>query len=81
MKVYSMNEWDWVCANSKEEAGAVYKYHLSRFAGIEPRDLDVHEVLEERMGQLRYNDEDGGRTFAEELARREQPEFFASTEL
>ena len=90
MKIFSMNDCDWMAAETLEEATAVY---LRDFGGGLDADeaLDQpHEVSEAGMDRLRFHDDDAEtpedyRTFRQELqvrmARGDKfPCFFASTE-
>ena len=86
MKVFSMNEYDWMAGESLESC--ITKY-LSYYAGGEESDValdEPHEVLADKMGRMKFHDEDGSvRTFREELDRLiaeggRFPRFFASTE-
>lgn len=77
LKVYRMNECDWWCDYSLEQAKRNY---------INDTCCDVSDTedSEEQMGlnECKYKDEDMEEaiTFAEQLAKMKNPGFFASTE-
>jgi len=86
-KVYQMNECDWWCDYSIEEA----KKNYVKFVGVDPETQDwekepPEELTEEALNKHKYTDEDTHkkRTFKEELGKRiienDVPSFFASTE-
>lgn len=83
-KIYRMNEIDWWCDFSKEEA--LKNYY--NFTGEEPEEMldEPIELTEEDMIRLKYCDEDGKtvRTFKAELEiilkNNQAPCFFGSLE-
>lgn len=90
MKVFAMNEYDWMAGESLESATEMY---LKEYADGLPADeaLDnPHELTEELLDRFRFHDADADgpesyRTFRQELDRRVAagetfPCFFASTE-
>lgn len=48
MKVFKMNDWDWVCAESEEQAKAFYKNECG---------FDENEINEEFVGEVSFQDE------------------------
>lgn len=96
IKVFAMNDCDWVAAETAEDAVALYMKEtgLSREEALEgkdqPDEMTEAQMLEEKF--LAYEEDDEGdplspttRTFREELDRRLAagetfPCFFASTE-
>ena len=90
IKVFAMNDCDWMAAASLEEAVEAYKLDYLGDENPDPEMIeDAHEVSAEAMHRLRFTDTEVQppvtRTFAEQLALeiaqgREFPCFFASTE-
>ena len=90
IKVFSMNDCDWVAAETLEEAKSWYKDFCSSSSDPDEEVFDdPHEVSSEDMKKLKFNDEDGSkpvtRTFQEQLDRivdrgEPFPLFFASSE-
>lgn len=86
IKVFRMNDCDWMAAASLDEAVKSYR----TFTGHECEDAgccdNPREVTDAEMGKLLFSDEDGTRrTFREQLDREVSagskfPAFFASTE-
>ena len=88
MKVFSMNECDWMAAETLEEAKAEYlaNYHFDEEDAFD----NPHEVPADKMLKMRFHrepDEPGPKicSFQEELDRLVEngakfPRFFASTE-
>lgn len=85
MKIYAMNDCDWVAAESLDEAIAFYK----EWVNDDDECLeDPGEVIDSEMDRLIFTDEDyhTKRTFREELVLLEAnpevkfPLLFASTE-
>ena len=85
IKVYRLNEYDWVAAESMEEAIEWY-CRTTGVARSEATDEDVRELDEREMERTVFTLEDGDQiSFAEQLERcldaeREAPFLFASTE-
>ena len=88
MKVFAMNDCDWMAGETLESVKALY---MREYAGGLPEDEaldDPSEVNEHEMGRLRFHDSENcedDSTFQEELDRRiaageKFPCFFASTE-
>jgi len=87
MKVFSMNDYDWMAAETLEEAKATYLEHTGEDEGTLD---DVCEVSAENMAKLQFRrepDEPGPQvcSFQDELDRlvangAKFPRFFASTE-
>ena len=90
MKVFAMNEYDWMAGESLESATEMY---LKEYADGLPADeaLDnPHELIDGLLDRFRFHDADADgpesyRTFRQELDRRVAagetfPCFFASTE-
>ena len=84
-KVFQMNDCDWWCDYSAEEA----KNNYNKFTGFDDedyyKDRPPQELTEEEMNRYKYTKEDGKTiTFKEELENRIKnnavPSFFASTE-
>jgi hypothetical protein len=85
IKVFQINEDDWMAGGTLEECKAE---HIKNYDGdaFEPADFeDAHELCEETMNRLKFTDEDGGQcTFREQLDKMIAegatfPTFFAST--
>ena len=75
---------EWWCDYSLEEAK---KNYLETTGVTEEEEFDGQEpdeLNEEELNKMIYNDSEGSeviqRTFKEELARRTEPDFFATTE-
>lgn len=83
MKLFQVSEYDCVMATSADEAIRIIAdyYELPHGEGYEPARL--REVTEEEMDRRMFRDDDGRRTFREELARRMAenpvPQLFGST--
>ena len=82
MKIFSMNDCEWMAAETLEEAKVAYLEQTG-----EDEDLldDPGEIAESQYDKLMFRDDDGSRTFRQQLdlmiARGEKfPTFFASTE-
>lgn len=82
VKVFEMNDCDWIAARSAEEAFAEYQ---SNYGG--EGDETARELTAEEMQRLKFRDDDSEvlRTFQDELEMRIArkvafPDFFASTE-
>lgn len=83
MKVWKINDCDWVMASSAEEA----KQTLATITEVYEED-EVRELTDHELDTFHFVDEDEKdsprRTFRQELARRvalnEGPDMFASTE-
>ena len=89
MKIFSMNDCDWMAAETLEEAKAAYLAECWSGTGELDEDAfdDPDEISAAQYDGLLFSDEDGTkRTFREQLQRmmesgREKfPTFFASTE-
>ena len=87
IKIFSMNDCDWVAARSLEEAKKYYREkHWSGDDSDQTVFDDPHELDGSAMNRLQFSDDDGSkRTFAAQLALliaqgQEFPCFFASTE-
>lgn len=86
MKIFKMNDCDWMAAVSLESAKA--KYMEDHADGLPEGEAmeDPREVSEADMDRLMFSEDDGTKmTFREQLARLEServkfPCFFASTE-
>lgn len=83
VKVFQMNDCDWMAARTKQEATDSYK---ANFGGDEFEDDEAEELDDKEMQHFRFRDEDGtSRTFQDQLEKMiaegvEFPTFFASTE-
>lgn len=88
LKVYEMNDCDWVCAESEEGAIKAYDEYLG--PGEEAKE-HIQEgcpsvLSAESLNILMFRDDGelsnipGTRTFLAELLMRKEPGFFASTE-
>ena len=85
--IFSMNDCDWVAAETLESAKA---YYMREHSGGLPEDEameDPHQLTDDQLDGHRFRTEDSDeyRTFRQELVRRitvgdEFPCFFASTE-
>ena len=89
MKIFSMNDCDWVAAETLEEAKAAYLEHtyITNSTNDEHDAFDdPGEITEIQYDKLLFHDEDGKvRSFREQLqhmiaAGEKFPTFFASTE-
>jgi hypothetical protein len=86
MRVFAMNDCDWVAAETLEDAIKTYAQMIG--TGFDPEDdlSDPHALTDEQMDKLMFTDEDEKkRTFREQLNRmieagEELPGFFATTE-
>jgi len=86
MKIFSMNDCDWVAAETLEDAKAFYLRDC--WSGVEDEGTfdDPHEVPADKMQTMIFHsDEHGDLTFQQELDRQianggKFPAFFASTE-
>jgi len=88
LKIYEMNDCDWVCAESEEGAIKVYDEHLG--PGEEAKEhiqVGCPSLLgPTALDTLMFRDDGelsnlpGTRTFFAELSMRKEPGFFASTE-
>jgi hypothetical protein len=84
MKVFAMNDFDWWAAETLEEAKLGYLKERGMEEADGPFD-DPHELDEEAMNHFQFNEDDGKRSFREQLERmvssgQKFPAFFASTE-
>jgi hypothetical protein len=89
IKVFCMNDCDWMAGATLEECKAEY---INNYGGDAWDDADgdqfedAHELSPEAMQRLKFTDEDGTRrSFQEQLDKmiaedNEFPQFFASTE-
>jgi len=85
MKVFSMNDYDWMAGETLESCKADY---LKNYGGDEHDEdfADTYELTPEDMQHYKIADEDGTvRTFQEQLDKMiaegdDFPQFFASTE-
>jgi hypothetical protein len=86
MKIFKVNDCDWVMATSAEEAKQV----LATFTDVHEDD-EVRELTDHELDTFKFIDEDHDEekdgphpTFRQELARRvaagDRPDMFASTE-
>lgn len=88
MNVYKMNDYDWVAAESAEQAAHYYRTRLMDEYGMEEEDIP-EKLTEEDMHRLVFHHEDGSEvSFMERLEEElhgtdpeaREPFFFASTE-
>jgi hypothetical protein len=87
MKVYKMNDYDWVAAQSQKQAAHFYQTRLMEEYGEEEEDIP-EELTEQQMMNLVFHHDDGSEMsfmerLEEELKNRGEdrsPFFFASTE-
>ena len=84
LKVFAMNDCDWMAGGTLEECKAEY---LRKYTGEHDPEAfdDPHEVPADRMAKMKFHDDGTVRTFAEQLQRmihagEKFPTFFASTE-
>jgi hypothetical protein len=84
MKIFAMNDTDWIAGNSLEDCTDYYK---NLYVGDEQEVVDARELTEDDLDSLTYfdSDEDVSRSFREELERlianqASFPRFFATTE-
>ena len=84
MKVFRMNDCDWMAGNTLKECKAEYlRFYTSE---LEDEAFDnPREMTQAQMEKYRFNGEPDERSFREELSRlvesgAEFPRFFASTE-
>jgi hypothetical protein len=95
IKVFEVNDCDWVAAATLEDAMAFYAKECfagNRAEAFPDGEEEVAEVTDEAMNRLKFRDDEFHdddkatiRTFREELQRRidagdKFPQFFASTE-
>jgi hypothetical protein len=94
IKVFQVNDCDWVAAETLEDALAFYAKEFfagdleEAFPDGESEAAEAAEVTDAGMDRLKFHDDDDRsitRTFREELQRRIDagdtfPQFFASTE-
>jgi len=88
MKVFSMNDCDWMAGETLESCMAEYRANFSGNYEWPDDEIfeDPHEVPDEKMDAMKFHADDGETlTFREELPRLIErgvsfPTFFASTE-
>lgn len=87
MKIFSMNDCDWMAGEDLESCKAAYVKITGMDANDEETFSDTYELSPEKMDKLKFNDVEAGvtRTFREQLERmiaagEKFPTFFASTE-
>lgn len=85
MRIFSMNDCDWMAAQTLEEAKAAYL--KDSYGGKDEHAFDdPAEITEKQYDGLMFRDDDGeNRTFRQQLERMIErgdtfPAFFASTE-
>ena len=85
IKIYQINDCDWVAASTLEEAYTYAYKHFDEDPDYFDKD-EIKELTSEEMDRLTFIDEDESkRTFREELQllidkKEKMPAFFASTE-
>jgi len=83
LNVYRMNDFDWVAAESLDDARKVYEVHCKEVGCYDDFDMDeISKLTEEDLDRCSYHDENAGKTmtFREALKGMEGPGFFATTE-